>query len=99
MRITLQLSSCILFLFAQNISAQNMKNTAPKARKQAHTISIHGDDRVDNYFWMRLSDEQKEAEQADAQTQEVLDYLNAENAYLKAELAHTEKLQEKLFKE
>jgi len=41
----------------------------PKAEKQEKKLEIHGDIRVDNYFWMRLSDEQKEAEKPDAQTQ------------------------------
>lgn len=59
----------------------------------------HGNTRSDNYFWMRLSDDQKEAETPDAQTSDVLDYLNAENAYLKAGMAHTETLQKKLYDE
>ena len=40
----------------------------PLAKKEPKTLSIHGDDRVDNYFWMRLSDEQKEAKDPDQQT-------------------------------
>lgn len=99
MTIKLTLTCCTLLLCTLEFSAQTMKNPAPKASKHEHIISTHGDDRVDNYFWMRLSDDQKEADKADAQTQEVLNYLHAENAYLKAELAHTEKLQEGLFKE
>lgn len=76
-----------------------MRNQAPDAAKRPETLSTHGNDRIDNYFWMRLSDEQKEAKQADSQTQEVIDYLNAENAYLKQTLAHTEELQERLYTE
>lgn len=73
---------------------------APKAKKIEETITTHGDSRVDNYFWMRLSDEQKEAETPDdAQTQDVLDYLNAENDYLKQVMKPTEKLQETLYEE
>lgn len=48
---------------------------------------------------MRLSDEQKNAESPDAQTQDVLDYLNAENAYLNKAMKHTEPLQKKLYDE
>jgi oligopeptidase B len=48
---------------------------------------------------MRLSDEQKNAENPDAQTQDVLDYLNAENDYVKETMGHTEQLQEKLYEE
>lgn len=71
----------------------------PIAKKIAEKLTVHGDTRVDNYFWMRLTDEQKNAEKPDAQTQDVLDYLNAENDYLKAKMKHTEKFQEKLFEE
>lgn len=80
---------------------QNEQSTmkAPVAKKIAEEITIHGDTRVDDYFWMRLSDEQKESKTPDAQTQVVLDYLNAENAYKKEVMAHTEPLQEKLFEE
>ncbi|MFH0843009.1 MAG: S9 family peptidase [Bacteroidota bacterium] len=57
------------------------------------------DNRTDNYYWMRLSDEQKNAATPDEQTAKVLDYLNKENEYLKAELSHTEELQKILFDE
>ncbi len=72
---------------------------APVAKKIPTDITTHGDTRVDNYFWMRLSDAQKEAETPDAQTQDVLDYLNAENDYTKAMMADTDSLQEKLYNE
>ena len=72
---------------------------SPIAKKIKHEMSIHGDTRIDNYYWMRLSDEQKNAEQPDEHTQEVLDYLNAENDYTKKMMSHTEKFQEELFQE
>ncbi len=72
---------------------------APVAKKIAEKMTIHGDTRIDNYHWMRLSDEQKEAETPDAQTQDVLDHLNAENKYLKEVMAHTDGLQTKLYDE
>lgn len=71
----------------------------PIAKKIAEELTIHGDTRIDNYFWMRLSDAQKEAKTPDAQTQDVLDYLNAENDYAKAVMADTDSLQEKLYNE
>jgi oligopeptidase B len=71
----------------------------PVAKKIEEKITTHGDTRVDNYFWMRLSDEQKNAEQPDAQTQDVLDYLNAENTYRSEKMKHTEDLQKNLFEE
>ena len=72
---------------------------APKAKMVPQELSIHEDTRVDNYFWMRLSDEQKNAETPDTQTQDVLDYLNAENAYLKKVMEPTEALQDTLYNE
>jgi len=72
---------------------------APIAEKEAKELIAHGDTRVDNYYWMRLSDEQKNSESPDAQTTKVLDYLKAENAYLDEVLGHTKEFQEDLFQE
>ena len=72
---------------------------APVAKVVPHAMTEHGQVRNDDYFWMRLSDAQKEADAPDAQTQDVLDYLNAENAYQKAMMAHTDTLQKELFDE
>jgi len=71
------------------------------AKKIPFEMTEHGDTRVDNYYWMRLSDEQKNAPDStrDQQTKDVLDYLNAENAYTKSMLAHTDAFQTKLFEE
>ena len=80
-------------------SASHSSPSPPVADKVAHTLEAHGHTRVDNYYWMRLSDEQKTAENPDEQTQKVLDYLTAENDYLKASLKHTEGFQEALFEE
>jgi oligopeptidase B len=73
----------------------------PMAKKIPFEMTEHGDTRVDNYYWMRLSDEQKNAPDStrDQQTKDVLDYLNAENAYTKSVLAHTDAFQAKLFEE
>lgn len=71
----------------------------PVAKKIPHELTLHNDTRIDNYYWMRLSDEQKVAEQPDTQTQDVLDYLNAENDYTSQMLAETDTLQEKLYQE
>lgn len=72
---------------------------SPVAIKRPHSIEKHGDVRIDNYYWMRLSDEQKEAEEEDEQTLEVLSYLNAENDYTKSVMKHTDEFQERLFQE
>ncbi|REE82808.1 oligopeptidase B [Lutibacter oceani] len=72
---------------------------APVAKIIPEDLTIHGDTRVDNYFWMRLSDEQKKSETPDDQTSDVLNYLNAENSYLKDAMKHTEAFQENLYNE
>ncbi|WP_282079124.1 S9 family peptidase [Aquimarina algiphila] len=71
----------------------------PIAKKIPEKLEAHDDIRIDNYFWMRLSDKQKNAEIPDAQTQDVLDYLNAENEYKNIAMKHTDSLQKKLFDE
>lgn len=49
---------------------------------------MHGYERVDNYSWLRGQENPK-----------VIEYLEAENDYTKQMMAHTEGLQEKLYKE
>jgi oligopeptidase B len=68
----------------------------PVAEKSAKELSGN---RIDNYYWMKLTDEQKNAAQKDEQTQKVIDYLNAENDYLKAKTGHTKELQKKIYNE
>ncbi len=72
---------------------------APVAEKIAKKLEKHGDVRIDNYYWMRLTDEQKTAKNPDKHTQRVLDYLNAENNYYDAITAHTKDFKESLFLE
>ncbi|WP_435262882.1 S9 family peptidase [Tenacibaculum sp. nBUS_03] len=72
---------------------------APVADKQLTKLEKHGDIREDNYFWMRLTDEQKNAEVKDAQTQKVYDYLNAENDFYNKMTEETNDFQEQLFQE
>lgn len=64
------------------------KPLAPKAKKTPHRLEIHGDVRIDPYYWMR-----------ERENEEVLSHLQAENDYYKAQTAHTEEFQEALFKE
>lgn len=68
----------------------------PVAEKIPHDIF---DKRTDNYYWMRLSDEQKNAATPDEQTKKVVDYLNSENAYTKEILKNTDGLQKTLYDE
>ena len=82
-----------VFLFA----CSNQKTAKPPlAEKIPQEIF---DNRIDNYFWMRLSDEQKAASTPDHQTARVLDYLTRENEYTKTVLMHTEPLQKTIFDE
>lgn len=74
-------------------------STPPDAAKKPHEMTIHGDTRVDDYYWMRLTDEQKSAKEKDSHTQEVVDYIDAENDYTESRLKHTKKFQDKLFDE
>ena len=71
----------------------------PIAKIVPDTLTIHNDNRIDNYFWMRLSDNQKNAENPDAQTKDVLDYIKAENDYLDTTMGHSKNLQKKIFDE
>ena len=73
--------------------------STPDAVKKPYEMTIHGDTRVDNYYWMRLSDEQKSAQTYDEHTQEVVDYINLENEYTQGSLSHTKKFQDHLFNE
>ena len=71
----------------------------PIAEKKAKELTVHNDTRIDNYFWMRLTDEQKTAKEKDEQTQQVEAYLNAENEYFDAAMNYTSDFQESLFEE
>jgi oligopeptidase B len=81
----------------------SMERTAslapPRAERQAHDITVNGHTRNDEYFWMRLSEEQRNASKPDAHTRKVIDHLNAENAYADSMMAPVHGLREDLFKE
>lgn len=72
---------------------------APIADKQPEILEKHQDVRTDDYFWMRLTDAQKNAKVKDEQTQKVYDYLTAENSYYEASTKHTKDFQSYLFEE
>jgi oligopeptidase B len=60
----------------------------PKAEIIPKELTIHGQTRVDNYYWLNERDNPK-----------VLEYLKAENACTEAVMKPTEALQEKLYNE
>ena len=61
---------------------------APMAEKVPHQLEMHGDVRVDDYYWLR-----------ERTNPEVLAYLEAENSYTSSMMAATETFQEELFQE
>lgn len=56
------------------------------AAKKPHVLEIHGDQRIDNYFWMRERD-----------SEPVLDYLKMENERTREGLAPVQDLEKKLY--
>lgn len=64
--------------------------TAPKAAKHPHSMEIHGETRVDDYYWLR--DDQRSQP-------EVLGYLHQENDYCLAQLAPVKSLETTLYDE
>lgn len=81
----------IQFSIASVSFAQTQTKTKiqePTADKQPHEMTIHGDTRVDNYFWLK-----------EKSNPEVIKYLKAENAYTEKMTKETKSLQEKLYKE
>ena len=72
---------------------------APIADKQPKSLVKHGHERIDNYYWMRLSDDQKSAKTPDAHTTKVLSYLNAENDYREKQTAHLNDFEDLLYNE
>lgn len=65
-----------------------MKQLPPKAKKIETKITVHGDTRIDHYFWLNQRDDK-----------DVLDYINAENAYYEKETKHLAEFREQLFLE
>lgn len=60
----------------------------PVAPKRPHKLTLHGDTRIDNYYWLR-----------DKTNPEVIQYLNDENEYTTQLMHHTEPLQQQLYRE
>ncbi len=82
------LVSLLVSLFIMTLLSSDDALKPPVAKIVPHTVTTLGDTRVDNYFWLR-----------DRNDPATIAYLEAENAYTKAEMKHTEGLQEKLYSE
>ncbi len=69
--------------------ASNLTSLLPPVAKLVpHADTLHGDVRVDNYYWLR-----------DRANPEVMAYLKAENEYVDSFMAHTKEFQEHLYRE
>ncbi len=70
--------------------AQLALNSAlpPSAEKKPKDVSVHGDRRIDDYFWLR-----------EKENPALVKHLQAENTYTDAVMAPTKPLQEKLYAE
>ncbi len=62
--------------------------TPPLATVRPHRFDEHGNVRIDQYYWLK-----------DRNNPEVIKYLEDENAYTKAVMAHTQALQDRLYDE
>ena len=82
------LGSCDLNQSAKKSNEMTENITIPVCKKQAKSLTTHGHERIDNYYWLNQREDQ-----------EVIDYLNTENEYTDQIMEPTKKLQEKLYKE
>lgn len=64
--------------------------TPPKADKRPHTLTTHGDSRIDEYYWLR--DDERSAS-------DVLAHLTAENQYTEQMMQPHQALRETLYQE
>jgi len=86
MKSTKLISLSLLFLFVSLLHAKQLE--PPVANSKPHRVAVHGEERIDPYFWLR-----------EKSNPDVLNYLKTENAYAEQVLAPTKPLQEKLYTE
>jgi oligopeptidase B len=81
-----------LALFSMTLAAAHADfdraHTPPPAERKPKDVSVHGDVRVDDWFWLRERDNPA-----------VLGHLKAENAYAEAVTAPTQELQKTIYNE
>ncbi|MDB5192667.1 MAG: protease 2, partial [Segetibacter sp.] len=90
------IATTALVLTYTNMNAQTYQwpnAKPPVAEKKPYTRTLHGDNVVDNYYWM-IDFFKKGPDSTN-----VVSYLEAENNYLKTMMAGTEALQAKLYNE
>lgn len=86
-------------LSALVLTACTQEPKAPVAKQVPYVMEEFGGKRVDPYFWMRLTDDQKNSTNPDQQTRDVLDYLKAENDYADSYFSPLKSLQDSLYDE
>ena len=87
---TLLVSIIIIFYscYTETIELNNFGLKVPTAEIKPESLEIHGDIRVDNYYWLK-----------DRENPRVIEYIKSENAYTDAVMLPTKELQETLFAE
>jgi len=78
----------VMLAQAPATAATTPSRTPPMAAVRPHRFDEHGNVRIDQYYWLK-----------ERSNPEVIKYLEDENAYTKAVMAHTEPLQERLYEE
>jgi len=76
----------LIFILFSCEMKNNLKE--PSAEKIVKKLTIHGDTRVDEYYWMNKRDDKK-----------VIDYLNSENSYRDEYMKSYKGLEEEIFQE
>src|SRR5688500_19051655 len=83
----------IIFLLAIISIQMSAQPKPPVATKYPKTLESNGDKRIDNYYWMN------DYWLKGPRSEEVVKYLEEENAYYNESMKHTEALQKKLYDE
>jgi len=78
----------VLITFANCESKMKMKNNSPICKKEPKVMSIHNQERTDDYYWLN-----------NRENPDVIDYLNQENDYTNSQMKNTEDFQKTLFNE
>ncbi|QQX80198.1 S9 family peptidase [Shewanella sp. KX20019] len=81
--------SSVMLLGCTNMTATTQIEP-PKADKIPHIMELHGETRIDDYYWMR-DDERKDPK--------IIAHLNAENDYTKVQFQPYDALKKQLFEE
>ncbi len=80
------LSACIFFSIGIRVNAQTV--TPPAIKKKPKVFNEHGNQRIDDFYWMN-----------DPTDSNVINHLKAENAFVEGYMKTTEALQKKMYDE